>query len=95
MFSRTAASGLVAATLLLPASFGTAQAQQARLLELSPVKVTVKSHAGKGSARFDWLARRNPDPRPVERTAQARSLGNGSWVCSPSGFGSKSRCYQR
>ncbi|OOY13070.1 hypothetical protein BMG00_04505 [Thioclava marina] len=92
---RAAAAGLFAATLVIAAPFGAANAQQAGMLEISPIKVAVKSVAGKGSARFDWLAGGKSDDRPAERVASRRSPGTGSWICSPSGFGSKSRCYQR
>ncbi len=53
----------------------------------------VKTAAGKGAARFDWL---NPGkPAPAMQVAVATPPGNGSWICSPSGFGSKSKCYRR
>jgi hypothetical protein len=45
---------------------------------------------------FDWMAKKTAvmparfslDPVP----AQAQ-IGNGSYICSPAGFGHKSRCY--
>lgn len=60
-----------------------------------------KSSAGRGKAQFDWLApsRRAGKVRPVSnRGVAARrmpSLGSGSWICSPAGFGSQSRCHRR
>lgn len=59
---------------------------------LSPAAV-VKTAAGQGEARFDWL---NPgkDPAPT-RVVQSIAPGTGSWICSPSGFGSKSSCTRR
>ncbi|WP_038072265.1 hypothetical protein [Thioclava pacifica] len=92
---RAAAAGLFAATLVIAAPFGAASAQQTGMLEISPIKVAVKSAAGKGSARFDWLAGRKSDAQPAQRVSTRRAPGTGSWICSPSGFGSKSRCYQR
>ncbi|KEO58610.1 hypothetical protein DT23_16265 [Thioclava indica] len=71
-------------------------AQQSAVMTLNPPRIAVKTVAGKGAARFDWLAsaRRTKTQAPTQ-TAQARSLGNGSYVCSPAGFGSRSRCYKR
>jgi hypothetical protein len=45
---------------------------------------------------FDWLAKKaalvptrfNLDPAPVPT-----QIGKGSFICSPAGFGHKSRCY--
>ena len=54
----------------------------------------VKTHAGKGAARFDWLAARTA-PAEERLVIAARAPGSGSWICSPAGFGSKSRCYKR
>jgi hypothetical protein len=71
-------------------------AQQSAMVTLDPTRIAVKTVAGKGSARFDWLAstRRQDATRPTV-SAKAKSLGNGSYVCSPAGFGSRSRCYKR
>ncbi len=33
--------------------------------------------------------------RPVSERLQVVSTGRGTYVCSPSGFGSKSKCYRR
>ena len=55
-----------------------------------PTKTTV---AGQGSARFNWLA--TPSNAAPQRVAQTRFYGNGSWICSPAGFGKKSQCYRR
>jgi hypothetical protein len=60
-----------------------------------PALNVVKSAAGQGATSFDWLQVRDSSedaPRPVLRRA---SLGNGSWICSPAGFGKKSRCFRR
>lgn len=56
-------------------------------------RAAVKTHAGTGSARFDWLKGRNP--APVVQVAASNAPGTGSWICSPAGFGSKSKCYKR
>ena len=55
---------------------------------------TVKTVAGQGAARFDWLDTSGKPATPL-RVAQSGVPGNGSWICSPSGFGSQSRCYRR
>ncbi|NVK45602.1 MAG: hypothetical protein HWE33_04785 [Rhodobacteraceae bacterium] len=65
--------------------------------EAAPVAApkSVKSAAGVGAARFDWLAKpASPDVTPV-RVARTQMLGSGSWVCSPAGFNRKSRCVSR
>jgi hypothetical protein len=94
LFKHAGVAALVAATLstLAPA----ARAEQVGVIALSPVRLAAKSVAGKGEARFDWLAKRavKPSEDAPLRTAAA-PVGKGSWVCSPAGFGTKSRCYKR
>jgi len=34
------------------------------------------------------------EPRAGARTVRVRSMGNGSYVCSPAGLGKSSRCYR-
>lgn len=88
---------LVAAAIVIAAPVAPAKAEQAGVIALSPVRLAAKSVAGKGEARFDWLAKRSTkaksDTQPV--LASATPVGHGSWVCSPAGFGTKSRCYKR
>ncbi len=55
--------------------------------------VVKTSAAGQGSAHYDWL-------RPVSGTAPTKvaavsPVGSGKWICSPAGFGSKSKCFRR
>lgn len=59
----------------------------------NPASAVANSVAGTGATRFDWLAKRKTGTKV--RAVRRASLGNGSWVCSPAGFGSKSRCYRR
>ena len=33
-------------------------------------------------------------PRKGQPVVRVRAMGNGSWICSPAGFGQRSRCYQ-
>ena len=79
----------LSATMALLAA-GAAQAQPD--LKITPHAAV--SAAGKGSASFNWLAKRTAKPTLV--TARVgRPLGTGSYICSPAGFGRKSQCYQR
>ncbi|WP_417278212.1 hypothetical protein [Celeribacter sp.] len=56
---------------------------------------SVKSAAGVGAARFDWLAKPAASEATPVRVARTQMLGSGSWVCSPAGFNRKSRCVSR
>ena len=33
-------------------------------------------------------------PRQGQPVVRVRAMGNGSWICSPAGFGQRSRCYR-
>lgn len=60
-----------------------------------------------GAAAFDWLAKKrvartgivegsilvSSDGQPIVQ--RKRFFGKGSWICSPAGFGKKSRCFAR
>jgi len=59
----------------------------------NPAKVMARSEAGQGAARFDWL--KVKAPAKTRRIASGIRHGNGSWICSPSGFGKESRCHRR
>ncbi|MDV7270011.1 hypothetical protein RYZ20_03755 [Thioclava sp. A2] len=60
------------------------------------VETAAKSYAGKGSARFDWRKGQGAQPQVSLSVTKVKApLGNGSWICSPAGFGSKSKCYKR
>ena len=60
-------------------------------------RIQKASAAGKGQAYFDWLAPKRANSQLQIKTASAtrKSLGRGSWICSPAGFGKKSSCYRR
>jgi len=60
-----------------------------------PSAPAVKTAAGEGKARFDWLAKRKTVGGSVQHVVQKVSLGNGGWICSPAGFKQKSRCFKR
>ena len=34
------------------------------------------------------------EPRTGQPAVRVRSMGSGSWICSPAGFGQRSRCYR-
>ena len=93
--------GLAAAALLTLAVSAGAYAQSAAVDRGTHPLIAV-STAGHGPASFDWLAKRGSSTdatlfqaryKPVLRSVSP--LGRGSYVCSPAGFGRKSRCYQR
>ncbi|RLL64245.1 hypothetical protein [Paenirhodobacter hankyongi] len=88
LISRTAAAATVTLIAIAPV-----HAETATIDILPAHSVVVKTAAGHGSARFDWM--RPTTPVVAERVAYVTPPGNGSWICSPSGFGSKSKCYRR
>lgn len=47
------------------------------------------------TANHDWLAKRKPIASVTLVSAERAQvqIGKGSWICSPAGFGKKSRCY--
>jgi hypothetical protein len=48
-------------------------------------------------AVHDWFAKRKSTvtAQPVSQKIAPRALGNGSYICSPAGFGRKSSCEKR
>ncbi len=90
---RTAALGLVAASMIL--STNAARAEGAVAPQQASVSLS-KSVAGMGEARFDWLENRGAKSGTRSgRTLRHATLGNGRWICSPAGFNRKSRCFKR
>jgi hypothetical protein len=76
-------------TMALP-SATTAEGAQAGLrphLPVTPVQTTTHTAAN----GYNWLAK--ADAVPVDPTPVRRQIGRGSYICSPAGFGRKSRCY--
>jgi hypothetical protein len=69
---------------------------QAALVETPQIQRPVAPAARARINGFDWLARKSAiiparfslDPAPVRH-----QIGTGSYICSPAGFGHKSRCY--
>ncbi|SFJ22156.1 hypothetical protein [Celeribacter neptunius] len=91
----------LAASVTLSAALSTSMALAETPAAVAPQDVPVlqlapKTVAGKGAMRFDWSQKGNQAVSPDVQVADSRRpLGNGSWVCSPAGFGKKSRCYAR
>ncbi|MYM55938.1 hypothetical protein [Thalassovita mangrovi] len=80
---------------LAAAIIGLAPAAQAEMAvsPKQPASKIVKTHAGKGAARFDWMAKQGLNKQT--RIQRVVLHGRGSWICSPAGFGKKSSCYSR
>lgn len=67
-------------------------------LDVPQVILVSGSTVAKHSVAFDWHAKRQLQVTPVSISGKSlvkRILGRGSYVCSPAGFGQKSRCQQR
>ena len=69
---------------------------QAALVETPQIQRPIAPAARARINGFDWMAKKTAviparfslDPVPVRA-----QIGNGSYICSPAGFGHKSRCY--
>lgn len=99
-FPHTVKGLAVAALVTLAVSAG-AYAQSGAV-DRGAHPVIAISTAGHGSASFDWRAKRGVNGETMVLLARYKPrlrvlnpLGRGSYVCSPAGFGHKSRCYQR
>lgn len=91
--SRLAVIGLVAGALATSIPTQT-RAGEDQLAPTQAVVRVIKAPQSK-PMKFDWLADRGRSLRPtlVSDEKPARQIGTGSWICSPAGFGKKSRCY--
>ena len=70
-------------------------------------RVVSAVHIPGTATTFDWLAKKRVAKRDVVQDAvllssadqpqvtQKRFFGHGSYICSPAGFGKKSRCFAR
>lgn len=54
------------------------------------------------NASFDWLTKKSatrsesrPQPAAAKRIRSGRSLGRGSYICTPAGFGKRASCRAR
>ena len=83
---------LAALTFLGTGAEASNKTSTAALLKTTPLPTYV---AGKGAARFNWLAPERAGADKTTRTARRQPVANGSYVCSPAGFGRNSRCYAR
>jgi hypothetical protein len=86
------ATGLLLAALMMMAlpSATAAEGAQAGLRPRVPV-TAVQTTTHTAANGFDWLAK--ADAAPVAPTRVRQQVGRGSYICSPAGFGRKSRCY--
>ncbi|MCB1398630.1 MAG: hypothetical protein KDJ82_00890 [Rhodobacteraceae bacterium] len=96
---RRALKGIILFSAISIGASGAALAQGG-FAELRTLPMLASSVAGKGTATFDWLAKRGKlsnaaATTPAKPKAPTRTLGKGRYVCSPAGFGRKSRCYSR
>jgi hypothetical protein len=94
------AKALVLFSVISFGASGTAFAQGG-MADLRALPMLVSSAAGKGSASFDWLPKGKRltsavATAPVKPKVSGRTtLGKGRYVCSPAGFGRRSRCHSR
>lgn len=98
MAGRIGISGAV--TLALLAGLLTVSAPgaaRADALAIAPMKVAMRMPAIQvtQTPKFNWLAKRGPKVTATLASARRTpaQIGSGSWICSPAGFGKKSRCY--
>ena len=96
---RFAALALTVCLLTLPTTVSTGAVMGTRLLSATPYIAAVRpARLPKPQAvAFNWLANGAAVPSlDKARVGQKRSrviTGHGSWICSPAGFGQRSRCY--
>lgn len=91
----TGLAALLAASAMTVAQVQIAHAEQPGAASL---RVAAKGSNRDAGAQFDWLAKRNPSASANERVIRASvggRHGNGSWICSPAGFGKRSSCHRR
>ncbi len=96
---RFAVLAVTVGLMFLP-SIGNAEAViGTRLLSAGPLVASTRAAAPvrPHAVAFDWLANgASAASKSKSKAAQKRNrviTGQGSWICSPAGFGQKSRCY--
>lgn len=70
-------------------------------MAIEPIRIALRQTSQVSTRRiaFDWMGNRKSVrtvafSRLVNSTKQTpRQIGRGSYICSPAGFGQKSRCY--
>lgn len=96
---RFAALALTACLMILPVSGSSEAVIGTKLLSPAPYIVAMRpAKVLKPQAvAFNWLANGSPAASTLKsKAAQNRYRvisGHGSWICSPAGFGQRSRCY--
>jgi hypothetical protein len=89
--NRMAVLVLAGTIAMAVSSAATGEGAQAGLRPRAPVTagpLTIQTTAANG---FDWLAK--AEAAPATTVTVRRQIGRGSYICSPAGFGRKSRCY--
>ncbi|HAW45632.1 MAG TPA: hypothetical protein DCX34_00070 [Roseovarius sp.] len=85
--------GAIAVAILISAQAGPVLAHdettQSQVVQVNATQGFSWFSNGQTAAEVE-RARRN-----LTGTQSARLLGHGSWICSPAGFGKKSRCFAR
>lgn len=76
---------VLAAGLALALTCATAAGATEGTAKLQPA-----AKAARAAASLNLLSA----PRKGQPVVRVRAMGNGSWICSPAGFGQRSRCYQ-
>ncbi len=91
--SRAVGAALISGLLALT----TPTQSYADALAIEPMKVSLRVPKVQvtRTAKFDWLAKRGSSAKVTLASAERTpsQIGRGSWICSPAGFGKKSRCY--
>ncbi|MGV8954389.1 MAG: hypothetical protein ACOH2M_25050 [Cypionkella sp.] len=87
---------LTACLVLLPLT-GSAEAVMGNKLLSGPTSLSQTHTTPRSKLRFDWMANGSPT-RSLEKAQVIRAryrviTGQGSWICSPAGFGQRSHCY--
>lgn len=96
---RFAALALTACLMILPATGSSEAVIGTKLLSPAPHIVALRPAKllKPQAVAFNWLANGAPAASAIKsKAAQKRYrviTGQGSWICSPAGFGQRSRCY--
>lgn len=96
---RFAALALTACLMALPSMGSTEAVLGTKLLSPAPYIAAMRPAklAKPQAVAFNWLANGAPAASVMKsKAAQTRYRvikGQGTWICSPAGFGQRSRCY--
>lgn len=79
----------VLSVILTVAPVASAVAQAGDTATANP-RLQTTSSTRTPDARINLLSQ----PRAGQPVVRVRQMGSGSWICSPAGFGQRSRCYR-